>query len=71
VSRRSSANIPTRWRRPSCRWNGDYRAGLRRQQPELILDVSADPDYQSYLPETRFQMTIPLVSQDRTSACST
>ncbi len=37
----------------------------RRAIPELITDVNLDPDYLPNVIETRAQMTLPLVSQDR------
>ncbi len=37
----------------------------RRAIPEFITDVSLDPDYLPNVVETRSQMTLPLVSQDR------
>ena len=37
----------------------------RRAIPELITDVNLDPDYLPNVVETRAQMTLPLVSQDR------
>ncbi|HLV35180.1 MAG TPA: PAS domain-containing sensor histidine kinase [Spirillospora sp.] len=38
---------------------------LNQRRPELVQDVRQDPDYQAYIPATRAQMTIPLLSQDR------
>lgn len=38
---------------------------IREQQGVLVSDVSADPDYQALLPETRAQMTLPLASRRR------
>ncbi len=37
----------------------------RRAIPELITDVNLDPDYLPNVVETRAQMTLPLMSQDR------
>ncbi len=37
----------------------------RLQTPELISDVNLDPDYVKSVIETRAQMTLPLISQDR------
>ncbi|MBI1279963.1 MAG: PAS domain S-box protein [Anaerolineaceae bacterium] len=37
----------------------------RRAIPELITDVNMDPDYLPNVVETRAQMTLPLMSQDR------
>ncbi len=37
----------------------------RRAIPELITDVNLDPDYLPNVVETRAQMTLPLVSEDR------
>lgn len=37
---------------------------MRRQRPELIPDVSIDPDYDAIIPETRAQITLPLISQE-------
>ncbi len=37
----------------------------RRALPELITDVNLDPDYLPNVIETRAQMTLPLLSQDR------
>jgi PAS domain S-box-containing protein len=36
---------------------------MRTMQPELISDVHADPDYHADIPETRAQMTIPLIAR--------
>jgi GAF domain-containing protein len=41
------------------------RRVLRSRQPELVLDVRADPDYVEIIPETRAQMTFPLISHER------
>lgn len=38
---------------------------LRERKPQRVLDVSADPDYLPLLPQTRAQIAIPLLSQDR------
>lgn len=38
---------------------------LRRRQAELVLDVQADPDYVAHVPDMRAQMSIPLISHDR------
>ncbi|MFC1959630.1 histidine kinase N-terminal 7TM domain-containing protein, partial [Chloroflexota bacterium] len=38
---------------------------LRQQQSELVLDVNADPDYLATNPQTRAQMTLPLVAHNR------
>lgn len=38
---------------------------IHRQRPELVLDVVSDPDYVPLVPETRAQMTIPLISHGR------
>lgn len=38
---------------------------LHERRPELVRDVKQDPDYIAYIPATRAQMTIPLLSQDR------
>jgi signal transduction histidine kinase len=38
---------------------------LRTQQPELVLDVTTDPDYLTVNGNTRAQMTIPLRYRDR------
>jgi signal transduction histidine kinase len=38
---------------------------LNERKPELVLDVRQDPDYRAYIPVTRAQMIIPLLSQDR------
>jgi PAS domain S-box-containing protein len=37
---------------------------LRECQPVLITDTSSDPDYIPVVPETRAQMTLPLMSRD-------
>jgi PAS domain S-box-containing protein len=37
----------------------------RRAIPELITDVNLDPDYMPNVVETRAQMTLPLMAQDR------
>jgi PAS domain S-box-containing protein len=37
---------------------------MRECQPILITDVSLDPDYVPVIPETKAQMTIPLISRD-------
>jgi signal transduction histidine kinase len=44
---------------------GIVKRVLQKRQPELILDVSQDPDYYPFIPQTQAQMTIPLLSQDR------
>ncbi len=41
------------------------RRVLKNRQPELVLDVGADPDYVQIIPETRAQMTFPLISHER------
>jgi PAS domain S-box-containing protein len=38
---------------------------LNERNPELILDVKQDPDYEANIPNTRAMMVIPLISQDR------
>ncbi len=38
---------------------------VRTLQPDLTLDVTSDPDYRCLIPETRAQITMPLVSGDR------
>ena len=38
---------------------------LRRNQPELVLDVKRDPDYHAMLPDTCSMIVIPLLSQER------
>lgn len=38
---------------------------LRTQQPELVTDVTEDPDYVDHVLDTRAQITIPLLSRDR------
>jgi PAS domain S-box-containing protein len=38
---------------------------LRRQQAELVSDVTQDADYVAIIPETRAQMTLPLISHNR------
>ncbi len=38
---------------------------LRERKPQRVLDVNADPDYLPLLPQTRAQIAIPLLSQDR------
>ncbi len=38
---------------------------IRQQQPELVMDVSADPNYEPTIPETRAQMSLPLLSRQR------
>lgn len=38
---------------------------LRERKPQRVLDVSTDPDYLPLLPQTRAQIAIPLLSQDR------
>ncbi len=45
---------------------GIVRRVVQNRRPELVLDVTKDPDYYPYIPSTRAQMTIPLLSQDRT-----
>jgi PAS domain S-box-containing protein len=37
---------------------------MHNQQAEWVADVNADPDYYANLPETRAQITLPLISQD-------
>ncbi|HEX2908494.1 MAG TPA: PAS domain S-box protein [Phototrophicaceae bacterium] len=39
---------------------------VRSQQPEWVEDISDDPDYQAHVKDTRTQITIPLISRDRT-----
>jgi GAF domain-containing protein len=41
------------------------RRVLKSHQPELVLDVSVDPDYVQIIPETCAQMTFPLISHER------
>jgi len=38
---------------------------IRRRQAELIPDVSIDPDYDAYIPETHAQITLPLITQEQ------
>jgi PAS domain S-box-containing protein len=38
---------------------------LVNQKPELILDVSQDPDYQPDIPSTKALIAIPLISQEQ------
>ena len=38
---------------------------MRSSRPELIQDVTADPEYVAYLPGTRAQMVLPLVYRER------
>ena len=38
---------------------------LREMQPELTLDVSADPDYHAVRQTTRAQMTLPMIAHHR------
>jgi signal transduction histidine kinase len=38
---------------------------LRERRPQRVLDVRTDPDYVALLPNTRAQVAIPLLSQDR------
>ncbi len=38
---------------------------VRTQAAELVQDVSVDPDYRPLLPNTRAQMTLPLISRRR------
>ena len=38
---------------------------LRNRQPELIPDVSQDPDYVPYTSDTRAQMTLPLLAHEQ------
>jgi PAS domain S-box-containing protein len=38
---------------------------LVNQQPELILNVSTDPDYIAHIPGTVAMMVLPLISQER------
>ncbi len=38
---------------------------LRSGRPELIQDVSAEPEYIAWLPGTRAQMVLPLIYRDR------
>ncbi|MBI5668792.1 MAG: PAS domain S-box protein [Chloroflexi bacterium] len=39
---------------------------VRTQQPEWVADVSRDPDYLDHVKATRSQITIPLISRERT-----
>lgn len=38
---------------------------LRTQEPELLLDAPSDPDYVELLPDTKAEMVIPLLSNER------
>lgn len=38
---------------------------LREMQPELVLDVSADPDYYVVRPSTRAQITLPMIAHNK------
>jgi PAS domain S-box-containing protein len=38
---------------------------LRQKRPELVTDVSADPDYMPMIPNTCAKIVTPLMSQDR------
>ena len=38
---------------------------LREMKPELTLDVSKDPDYYAVRPETRAQMSLPMIAHNR------
>jgi PAS domain S-box-containing protein len=38
---------------------------IRLKQPEMVLDVSADPHYTALISGTRAAMVVPLISQDR------
>ena len=38
---------------------------IQNHTPELVHDVTKDPDYHPHIAETRAQMVIPLISQDR------
>ncbi len=44
---------------------GIVKRCLEQRKPELVLDVLKDPDYIAHNPQTRAQMTIPLISHDR------
>jgi PAS domain S-box-containing protein len=49
---------------------GDSRIGitgraLKTKQPQLVQDVTNDPDYVEFNPLTRSQMTVPLLDQDK------
>ncbi|NWF69607.1 MAG: PAS domain S-box protein [Chloroflexi bacterium] len=37
---------------------------LRHQQPELVADVHADPDYVAFIPKTKAKIVIPLISHE-------
>lgn len=39
---------------------------VRTQQPEWVADISGDPDYLAHVKATRSQITIPLISRERT-----
>ncbi len=39
---------------------------VQSRQPECVLDVSQDPDYLPHVKATRSQITIPLISRERT-----
>ncbi|MBZ0278319.1 MAG: PAS domain S-box protein [Anaerolineae bacterium] len=38
---------------------------IRTGQPEMVLDVTRDPDYVARIPDIRAQMTVPLITHDR------
>lgn len=40
----------------------------RTQVPALVSDVQQDPDYEALIPDTRSQLTVPLVREDRVIA---
>jgi signal transduction histidine kinase len=44
---------------------GIVRRVMQNRQPELVLDVSADPDYVAYVSDIHAQMTLPLISHER------
>lgn len=39
---------------------------VKTQQPEWVVDVSGDPDYLAHVKATKSQITIPLISRERT-----
>ena len=38
---------------------------VKTQRAEMVMDVSVDPDYVANVPDSKAQITIPLISQER------
>lgn len=47
------------------RMSGIIGRVLREMQPEMVLNVSADPDYYTVRPSTRAQITLPMIAHNK------